>query len=335
MAGFVKLKDIADALGISVVTVSNALSGKKGVSDELRDKIMAKAQILGYDKVKRVKPLGSAFTIGVIVAHRYIDVGGSFYWAMYQQTAFEAARKQNLTMLEIIGTGEEQQKELPKMLKEGSIDGLIVIGKMDVTYLKRIIDSGHVPVVLMDFFSDELTCDAVMSNNYIGMYKMTRYLLNRGHEDIAYVGEISTDENLCNRYFGYRKGLEEREISLNAKWVIDDPRLVQREAGLVLPERMPTAFVCCNDLVAGIVYDELITAGYRVPEDISVVGYDDYLYGHPFAEELTTYHVDMKAMAQTAVKILQKKIRGDRSYCGVRYLDSFIVERSSVKTIKR
>lgn len=73
---------------------------------------------------------------------------------------------------------------------------------MDETYLKRIIDPGTVPVVLMDFFSDELTCDAVMSNNYIGMYKMTRYLWNHGHRQIAYVGEIATDENLCNRYFG-------------------------------------------------------------------------------------------------------------------------------------
>ncbi len=335
MAGAVKLKDIAAALGISVVTVSNALSGKKGVSDEMRDRIIAKAQTLGYGKVKRVKPLGSAFTIGVIVAHRYIDVGGSFYWAMYQQTAFEAARKQNLTMLEIIGTEEEQQKELPKMLKEESIDGLIVIGKMDETYLKRIIDPGTVPVVLMDFFSDELTCDAVMSNNYIGMYKMTRYLWNHGHRQIAYVGEIATDENLCNRYFGYRKGLEEQKIPLNPDWVIDDPRLVKKETRFVLPERMPTAFVCCNDLVAGMVYDELTAAGYRVPEDVSVVGYDDYLYGHPFAKELTTYHVDMKAMAQEAVKILLKKIRGDRSYCGVRYLDSFIIERNSVKTIER
>lgn len=335
MAGSVKLKDIADALGISVVTVSNALSGKKGVSHDMRNQIIVKAQELGYDKVKSVKPLRSTLTIGVVVAHRYIDVGGSFYWAMYQQVAFAAAKKQNLTMLEIIGTETEQQMELPKMLKEGNIDGLVVIGKMEETFIKKMIGMIKLPVVLMDFFSDALTCDAVMSNNYIGMYKMTRYLLKRGHRDIAYVGEIATDENLCNRYFGYRKGLEEWGISLNPDWVIDDPRLVQRAAEFVLPKVMPTAFVCCNDLTAGIVYDKLISAGYRIPEDVSVVGYDDYLYGHPFAKKLTTYHVDMKEMAQTAVRILLKKIRGDRSFCGVRYLDSFVVERDSVRAIEK
>ena len=89
---------------------------------------------------------------------------------------------------------------------------------------------------------------------------------------------------------------------------------MKKKARFVLPERMPTAFVCCNDLTA---------SGYWVPEDVSVAGYDEYLYGHPFAKELTTYHVDMKAMAQEAVKILLKKIREDRSYWGVRYLDSF------------
>lgn len=102
-----------------------------------------------------------------------------------------------------------------------------------------------------------------------------------------------------------------------------------------LPERMPTAFACNNDLAAGYLYDKLLEKGYRVPEDISVAGYDNYLYGHPFARELTTYNVDMAKMAETAVDILLKKLKKENRHQGVRYIDSDIIERNSVKNISR
>ncbi|MDO5391482.1 MAG: LacI family DNA-binding transcriptional regulator [Eubacteriales bacterium] len=329
----VKQKDIADALGISTVSVSNALSGRKGVSDEMRERILGKAREMGYDNTRYETKAAGGRVIGVLVAGRYIEVGTSFYWAMYQQVVFAAAAKNNLTMLEILGEEWERDRMLPRILKEGNVDGLIIIGKMEDAYIRKILESVQIPAILMDYHSDSLSCDSVMSDNYIGMYKMTRYLLKRGHRKLAYVGELVTNENLCDRYFGYRKGLEEWGIEIRPEWVIDDAEMVMGRKEVDLPEEMPTAFVCGSDLIASRVYDRLLKQGYRVPEDVSLVGYDDYLYGHELADRLTTCSVDMKAMAKEVIHLLTRKMNGEENRSCVRYLDSRIVERASVRTL--
>lgn len=334
MAGSVKLKDIANELGTSIVTVSNALSGKKGVSEAVRAQVIEKAKELGYDNAKQNKSPRNKVTIGVIVSEQYIGIGTSFYWTMYQQTVWAASTFKALTTLEIISIDKEKELELPRLSEEGGIDGLIVIGKMEKKYLENIIKVLQIPAVLLDFRCEEIGCSSIMSNNYIGMYKMTRYLLKRGHRNIGYVGELETNENLCDRYFGYRKMMEEWGISVNPEWVIADAKVVSGKAAISLPKVLPTAFVCSSDFVAGFLYDKLSQMGYRVPEDISLVGYDNYLYGHPLAKKLTTYNVDMKEMAHAAVKMLLKKVDGSRDSNHIKYLDSYIVERSSVKSIQ-
>lgn len=333
MAREIKLKDIAEELGISVVTVSNALSGKKGVSDSVRKQVQEKALQLGYDVGKYQKKDNGSMKIGVIVSEKYLEVGASFYWAMYQQVAYAASKKQGFTMFEILEKGHDIGGGMPRILKEGEIDGLIVIGWVERDYIKRILQSFHTPVVLLDFYGIDLACDAVMSSNYVGMYKMTRYLLERGHKDIAFVGNAKANENIMDRFFGYRKGMMEWGIPLRKDWIINDRDADTGDMVVELPKELPTAFVCNSDLTASMVYDKLSERGMKVPEDVSIVGYDNYLYGHPFAEEVTTYHVDMEQMAKTAVKILLDKVRKGERHQGVRYIDSDIVERRSVKAL--
>lgn len=333
MARIVTLKDIANELGTSIVTVSNALSGKKGVSEAVRAQVIEKARELGYDNAKQNKIPQGKVTIGVIVSEQYIGIGTSFYWTMYQQAVWAASTHKALTTLEIISTDQEKKLEPPRLAADEAIDGLIVIGKLEKIYLDCILKVLKVPVVLLDFRCEESGCSSVMSNNYIGMYKMTRYLLKKGHRSIGYVGEVETNENLCDRYFGYRKVMEEWGVPVNQEWVIADPQVVSQKAAISLPKTLPTAFVCCNDYVAGFLYDRLSQLGYRVPEDISLVGYDNYLYGHSLAKKLTTYNVDMKEMASAAVKMLLKKANGKSDYYKIVYLDSQIVERESVKSI--
>lgn len=333
MAGVVKLRDIADALQVSIVTVSNALSGKKGVSEAVRTMIVEKADELGYDRSKYRKVPGAGIKIGVVVSDKYLDVGASFYWAMYQQVVYMASKRQSFTMFEVLETEAEKGRELPNLLREDSVDGLIVIGWVERDYIRKMVAAAKVPVVLLDFYVKDILCDAVMSNNYIGMYKMTRYLIERGHRKIAFAGSVRANENIMDRYFGYRKGMEEFGLSLREDWVLEDRDVEFGSMQLKLPKEMPTAFVCNCDLTASILYDKLLKAGYRVPEDVSIVGYDNYLFGHPFADMITTYNVDMEQMAKTAVKILIKKIRGNDRHQGVRYIDSSIVERKSVRTV--
>ncbi len=327
----VKLKDIAAALGVSVVTVSNALSGKPGVSETLREEILGKAREIGYncsryDKQQEVR-------IGVLVSEKYVTVGASFYWEMYQHVAYAVSKRKSATMIEILESGEDE-KSLPKMIGERNSDGILVIGWMSHDYIRMLLENIHVPIVLLDFQYPDLPCDAVITANYIGGYKITRYLLERGHRRIGFVGTVRANENIMDRYFGYRKGMAEYGISLRQDWILEDRDI--ETGGLLhieLPEELPDAFVCNADLSAGLLYDALQEKGLRVPEDVSVIGFDNYLHGHKFAGELTTYNVDMKRMAEKAVKILFDKIGGNEKRYGVHTVDSVIVERSSVKSV--
>ena len=328
----VRMKDIAEAVGVSVVTVSNALAGRKGVSDDVRIKVEKAARELGYDLKKNVRQ-DQGSVIGVLTSEKYMTVGISFYWGLYQRVAYEAAKSQSVTMLEVVTFSMEEETELPKLLQEKVISGLIIIGWMSRPYIEKIVAAANVPTVLVDFQMQGLLCDAVMSNNYVGMYKMTRYLLERGHRDIAFVGNIRANDNILDRYYGYRKALMEEGIRLRREWLLPDRDENEGLAMVALPENMPTAFACNSDWAAGLLYEALAKKGYRIPEDVSIVGYDNYLYGNPFAERLTTYNVDMKQMAFQAVKLLKGKIRGDEKRWGTRYVDSVVIERGSVKTL--
>lgn len=330
--GVIKLKDIADKIGVSVVTVSNALSGKKGVSRALRDEIMAAAGEMGYD-ISRYNDRKKESRIGVIVSEKYISVGNSFYWAMYQQVAYMASKKDCFTMLEIRGNDGAGHGGLPGVMQEKVLDGLLVIGWLERCQLERILKAAEVPVVLLDFYEKGLSCDSVMSNNYMGMYRATRYLLERGHRDIAFVGTIDAGNNIRERYFGFRRGMEEWRLPIRAEWILGDRDIRSGKPQINLPEHMPTAFVCNSDYSAGYLYDLLQKRGLRVPEDVSVISYDNYLFGHPFARKLTTCNVDMRLMAKTAVDVLLKKQKYPDKKQEVRYIDSVIIERSSVKNL--
>lgn len=327
------LKDIAEELDVSVMTVSNALSGKKGVSDALRQVVLEKAKEMGYKDFGYESKRTGNYNIGVIVSEKYLEVGASFYWDMYQQAAYVAAKRNCYTLFEILNKDASQLKELPKILTKDEIDGLLVIGWVEKSYMERIIRTSKVPIVLLDFYDPGFPCSAVMSNNYIGMYKATKYLLEQGHRDIAFLGSVDSNDNIRERYFGYRKALEEWKIPVRKEWVLEDRDMKGWEMAVQLPDDMPTAFVCNSDFSASYLYDRLCERGYQIPEDISIVGYDNYLYGHPFAKELTTYNVDMKKMSEAAVKILLKQMTKKSEYRGVRYVDGTIVERNSVKKL--
>ena len=269
------MKDIAAAVGVSVVTVSNALAGRKGVSDDVRFKVEKAAREMGYDVKKNDRqPQGTV--IGVIAPEKYITVGNSFYWTLYQNVAYEASKAQCVTMLEIITFAMEDDEELPKLLKEKAISGLIIIGWMTRSYVEKIVNAAGIPVVLLDFQMKGLRCDAVMSSNYVGMYKITRYLLEKGHRDIAYVGSIQANDNIMDRYYGYRKALMEAGIHERKEWILEDRDLAKGLSRVEIPENMPSAFACNSDWAAGLLYKGAhLLAGFYQLSVIIQIGVGD------------------------------------------------------------
>lgn len=327
------MRGIAEALHTSVVTVSNALAGKKGVGEELRRSILKKAEELGYEfPAEEKRPEEKVITLGIISSRRYMSEYSSFYWEMYQHIISMAIRRTVLTMLKILDENEEDCLSSLPAFTNGA-DGFIVIGRIDDRLMRHILRSVKEPVVLLDFYRPGYSCDAVLSNNYIGAYRITDYLIDRGHRRIGFVGTGRTSRNVAERYYGFCRSMWEHSLPVVREWLLEGRDLWTETPRIVLPEELPTAFVCSSDYSAGQLYNRLTEKGLRVPEDISLIGYDDYLYGNAFAEKLTSYHVDMPEMAKEAVQMVLQRIRAPRRpYC-IRYVDSSIVERMSVRSI--
>ncbi len=339
MAKAVKLADIAERLSVSTVTVSKALSGQKGVSEEMREKIRQLADELGYKppSAHRTEKVNKSYNIGVLIAERYLDKYDSFYWQMYQQVATKAVAKECFTLMEVVSAEMEQNAELPKLVQEQKVDGMIVLGRLFEGYLEFLNAYAGVPLIYLDFCDEKQNTDAVISDSYYGAYRLTNYLFDMGHREIAYVGTLLATGSITDRYFGYTKSLLEHGVQVNPEWVIDDR---DRETGRIdadmlmrLPEKMPTAFVCNCDLTASFMIKKLREAGYRVPEDISVAGYDNYLFPGLCDVAITTYEVDMKEMANRTIRNLIKKISGETYRQGICIVEGHMVIKESVKKV--
>ena len=220
MAKAVKLADIAERVGVSTVTVSKALSGQKGVSEEVREKIHSIAEELGYQQpsAARKSQNQKSYNIGILISERFLDKYESFYWQMYQSVATRATAKECFTMLEVIGMAEEENGRLPKLVQERKVDGIIVIGKMMDDYLQHLNTEAGIPVIYLDYYNGREASDSVISNSYYGTYELTYYLYRMGHRKIAYVGTLLATESITDRYFGYQKALLELGLEQKKEW---------------------------------------------------------------------------------------------------------------------
>ncbi len=339
MAKAVKLSDIAERVGVSTVTVSKALSGQKGVSEEVREKIRSIAEELGYQQpsAARKSQNHKNFNIGILISERFLVKYESFYWQMYQAVATRATAEECFTMLEVIGKAEEESSRMPKLVQERKVDGIIVIGKMMDAYLQHLNTEAGIPVIYLDYYNGREASDSVISNSYYGTYELTYYLYRMGHRKIAYVGTLLAMESITDRYFGYQKALLELGLEQKKGWVLDDRHIETGEIDTVnmlqIPKDMPTAFVCNCDLTASFLIKKLKDNGYRVPEDISVVGFDNYLYPGLSDIQITTYEVDLKEMAKKAVYNMISKISNENYKPGIHIVEGHMVLKESVAQI--
>ena len=330
----VRLADIAKQLGVSVVTVSNALAGQKGVSEELRTKIKQVAAEMGYQVRGTAVSSKKILNVGVIIGEKYLGPYPSYYWKVYQELSLIAGLHNCVILFEVLRHEREAAMELPLFAMEQQIQGLIVIGEIGRPYLEFLHEQPDFPMVLVDFMMQGMGCPSVMADNYYGMYKMVNYLIEQGHKEIAYVGTLLASNSITDRYFGYRKALMERGLEMNPDWVLQDRTMEGQIGNIQLPDRMPTAFACNCDLTASVLVNLLESRGYRIPEDISIVGFDNYLYEGLCDTSITSYEVDIKEMVRCAIKIVVSLAECGKAPADMRMVSGCVVEKESVRRIQ-
>ena len=324
----VRMADIAEKLGISIVSVSKGLAGKNGVSEEMRSRIIATARELGYTmpqpRKQEEKLLGN---IGILVADRFI-ADNAFYPKLYRHVLRSCNEVGCSAMLEVVSPENEAKRSVPAIVAGKKVDGIIFMGELDRKYLRTVAAVG-LPYILLDFYDEALEADSVTSDNVTGAYRLTSHLIQSGRREIGFVGSIFATTSIMDRYFGYTKALLQEGLEPRQEWRVEDRGEDGRFIPLVLPERLPQAFVCNCDEVAYNVVELLKRRGYRVPEDVAVTGYDDYQFAQICDPQLTTYRVSTEAMGQIVVTQLIRKIKGKRVTNGNIVVSGKLIQRDS------
>mgnify|MGYP002680871725 FL=1 len=335
----VTMSDIAKVMNVSTVTVSKALGDRDGVSVELRERIKQKATEMGYrvHAGSHGAKDGLTYNIGIIVAKHFISDASSFYWIVYRNIV-ELLQNQNYYgMLEVVDnksmTDPNAMEEIPNTVLDHKVDGLIVLGQLSEEYIDRLM-THNLPTVFLDFYGSREDADAVLSDSFYGAYMLTSHLIENGHRRIGFLGSISSTSSIQDRYLGYYKALLENRIPLRQDWVIGDR---SNESDIfpefTLPKEMPTAFVCNCDETAYKLVNQLKAAGYSIPDDISVVGYDNHIYSTICNPRLTTIDVNSRVMSAEAVDIILHKIRDGNYRRGRTLVTGKLVRRGSVKNL--
>lgn len=331
----VTMSDVAKAMNVSTVTVSKALGDREGVSEALRERIKQKATEMGYRMHTGGRGMkdGLTYNIGIVVAKYFISEPSAFYWIMYKYLV-ELLQQQNYYgMLEVVEDGTNGYRDIPNSVRDKKVDGLILLGQFSDEYIDKLM-SYYIPTVFLDFYGSREDTETVLSDSFYGAYILTSYLISNGHRKIGFVGNINSISSIQDRYLGFYKALLENHISLRQEWIIGD-RSPDGEIykSFSLPQELPSAFVCSCDESAFRLVNQLQSMGCKIPEDISVVGYDNHVYSTMCQPHLTTMDVNSQAMATEAVDIILHKIRDGSYKRGRTLVAGKLIRRDSVRNL--
>ena len=329
----VRLEQIAEEVGSSIVTVSNALNDRKGVSEELRNRIKEKAKELGYEVSETpVQMKNKSYTIGVIVAERYVKEYPSFYMEIYKCIAQEATKRGSMTILEVAGEKKEKLEQDFNTFQDIDISGIIIIGEMNRDYVNKVKRFHNLPVVCVDFYDVTEDIDYIVTDNFGGMEQMTELLLKAGCEDLVFVGTPQATGSIMDRYMGFVKAMTKWGKKVDATCVIPDrdENRYSYKIDVELPEKLPDGFVCNCDKAAKTLLDKLMEKGVLIPEDVSIVSFDHYYSQAQNGIELTTYENDENVIANISVNTLVKRIEGGKHPKGIRIVEGRVIQGNTV-----
>jgi LacI family transcriptional regulator len=324
------MNNIATELGVSTVTVSKALAGKEGVSAAVREEIRKKAAALGYvyNCLPRNMLKGRNYNVGILIASRFLGEN-SFYWIFFQRLLGALKKTEYLGILEVIDGEDEVARAVPFIAGTNRVDGLILLGQFSDEYLAMI--TSKIPAcVFLDFYSDIGKCDCVSSNNFLGSYNLTKLLIAAGHKKIAFLGSTWATTSILDRYMGFCKAMLESGLTFTDAIPDRDSKGLFSE--IKLNPAAYSACVCNNDRLAGLLVRQFRQKQIIVPDDISLVGFDNEGEAVTAGVGITSMEFDIGTMCNLTVDFLIKRIENeDYVPRGRSFVDGRIVMKQSIK----
>lgn len=323
----VTMQQIADHLGVSKFVVSKALSGKGGVNEHTKSRVIQAASQLGYFAQKNaymknkegepnVISASGKQSVIVLMPNIRFQTKDSLYWGKIMEGISRELERKGLGMVIVT---ESRVDSFVHVLNPSGIFGMIGVGKIDSELLLETHRLG-IPMVLVDHEDDLIPTDTVFVNNTDAIARLCNHLIGLGHTRLQFVGDVRFSRSFQDRWIGYRKALEQNDLEapkpidpmLTLDGVDSGEFAGEFEKWLTKMKekgQLPTALVCANDSIAFGVISALRKHGIRVPEDISVTGFDNIDAADRSQSALTTVHVPKEAMGERAVKKLLERIR--------------------------
>jgi LacI family transcriptional regulator len=340
------IRDVASAAGVSIATVSRVLAGSYGSAPDTRRRVMRAVEELDYVVNTHARALAGISTKNIAMVLN--SVVSPFYAHVAQAVESQAALEGRLCLISTTGSDLRRELAAVKLMLEEHAEAVILVGNVvdNDEYRKRVTDYAH---ALAAAGSRLVLCGrppigagvpaiVVEYDNTGGARAATSHLLSAGHRRILYVGHKAGYTTSEGRIAGYRDGLAAHGVphdpALEVEAVTldrsDGYRLMRDRLTALSPDGLPPAFTAvqaANDLVAAGARQALHEHGLRVPDDISLIGYDDL---PPAADiGLTTVHLPHDELGRTAVRLA---LRGEGTEDHV-VLGTHVVVRGSVRPL--
>jgi LacI family transcriptional regulator len=328
------IKDVAELAGVSFKTVSRVINRSPHVRDEIRQKVLRAADALEYRPNLHARHMRTQRS--KVFAFVSDDIATTpFAGQIIQGAQVKAWQREMLLLMFNTGGDPAVEEDCVKSALERGVEG-IIFATMYHRAIKLPKNALRLPLVLVDCFTRDGAVKSVVPDESNGGFAATRLLLEKGHRRIAMINADKKYPAAAGRYQGYQKALRQFRVPLEPElvrtggWWQDDG--YEHALALLKMEQIPTAIFCASDRIALGAYDALKEKGFRIPEDISIVGFDnqELLAAHA-RPPLTTIQVPYFEMGFWAVKqLIDANEDGDPTGAGLTKLECPLIVRASV-----
>lgn len=339
MSKRVTIKDVAKEAKVSAATISYVLNNKESISQETKDKVNAAIKRLNYVPNLSARGLASKESrlIGIVIPQTedtdMLMFTNPFYSEVIENIEYVARTNGYRILISGVNTDESYLN----LAKEHNLDGIIVIGMYPDEFYTQLKNSG-IPAVLIDSYCNDHYFDTIMINDRHGAYIATKHLIENGHKDIALIVGIMNDFGVMQkRFLGYKDALAEYNIPYNEKLVFEckvdfDSGIEQANKIIASKNNITGIFVCADIMALGII-KQLSHRGINVPNDISVIGFDNLSIANYSNPGLTTIEQNIKKKGREAMKLMAERIKLPKAGKKEIILSLNVHERHSIKKL--
>lgn len=333
------IKDVAKEANVSVATISYVLNGKENITEETKSRVYAAMEKLNYIPNLSARGLvkNTSKLIGVVIPQTEpgskLMFSNTFYSEIMSSIEFHA----RLRGYHVIISATDANESYFTLAKQRNLDGIIIIGVYPDGFYHEIKKT-EIPIVLIDSYFDDHYFHSIQINDRYGGYLATKHLLDMGHREIGiFTGKIKEGGVVKKRYDGYMDALREYGIEPIAKNVFEGT--VDFESGMEHAQKLSvsktkiSAVFCTADILAIGAVKGFSQKGLKVPDDISVVGFDNLAISQYIMPGLTTIHQNITGKGEEAVNLLFNSMSGTLQTKQEIIMPISLVERESVKRL--